>query len=1378
MVATSEVAASSAVSAVGATPAPQREVRYPASLAQQRFWVLDRLDPGNPSLNVAVRWRVEGELAVSAIEKAFQLILARHEVLRTFFIEEDGEPIQAAQASAPLHLASIDLTALPQADALVECDRIAQAEAQTPFNLAIAPLIRVTHVRVGSDVAILMVTTHHTVCDGWSIGLLAAEMGEICAALQSGRPPTVPELPVTYGEYACWQRQLIAEDGLSEDVEYWSKTLDGMGYFELPTDFRHKAGQAPVSSIRSVLLDRPLTDEFAAVARHHGCTMFMAALAALLTLLHRYTGATDVALGTQVAGRSHVEIENLVGLFINTLVLRTKLADDPEFRALLGQIREVVADALEHNTMPLEKVIETLRPKRYPGHNAVFSVNFIFQRSFVNNADYGKFRLVDLPSYSAGAMYDLNFFMVERPEGWRASCEFNAGLYEEKTIDRLLRHFVNILRAAAARPSLRISEIPIIDEAERHHLVFECNRTAASYPQHLSLPQLFDQQAARTPASIAVVAGGQALSYEQVGRRSDALAAELLRRGIGPGARVGVLVERSADLVIAPLAIMKAGSAYVPLDPVYPIGRLTQIVAQSSLAAIVAQTAVLPSPLSEMAPFIIADKIPVVDEIPGAAALPAVSADDTAYLIFTSGSTGQPKGVQIPHRALTNFLWSMQAKPGFTARDTIVAVTTICFDIAVLELFLPLTVGATTVIATDREARDGRLLLELLRRARAGVLQATPTTWRMLIEAGWHGDPPLRMLCGGEAIPRDLADQLLARNRELWNMYGPTETTIWSSAQRVTAEDAAVPIGPPIANTQFYVVDPHDEPVPQGAVGELLIGGDGVALGYWGMPGATRERFVPDKFRNLPGKRLYRTGDMVRMRRDEEWEFLGRADDQVKLRGFRIELGEIEAALLRHPQVRNAAAVAGEGAAHEPAIFAYVEPVDGEATEADQIVGELYLQLMQTLPGYMRPAAIAVIDRVPRLPNGKIDRQALPRSVPSGPLDGARSRPLNEIETRLQEIWCAVLGLETIDKSADFFDLGGHSLLAARLLARVEAVFGRRISLSALFDAPSFAGFAQLLQSSDHREFDFRQIARLQPRSTEPGIFAINNTGIYLTLSRRLGERLPVTALQLFDPSFPTGPMPASIEAIAARYVELVRHLQKNGPYAFLGWCNGGALAFEIARQLSEAGERVCQVIVIDSWVPGYLASLGWPRSKLADLSYRWKQIAADWAEVRGGQKTVRDFLAGRKLVNRLLRRRKEANPVTDAEYVAAERYDRWLVEYLDRLLRSYQPGRFGGRMTVMRSSREPAGRFLDPKLGWGGFAAAGVELVTIPGDHYSVFQEPGVSIMAQSIEAALGDALVSPEYRSAWHQYGPTLVAPDDLAWQPMPTTDANPPH
>ena len=1324
----------------------RRAVHYPASLAQQRFWVLDKLEPRNPALNVAVRWRIEGDLPAELIERAFVQIVERQETLRTSFIEIDGEPFQVVRPKVWLRVPSIDLTARPEAEAFAECDRIARTEATTPFDLALAPLIRVTYVRVRADIAIVLVTTHHTVCDGWSIGLLAREMGSICAALQVGCQPDLPHLPITYGNYAAWQRDVVLGDGLAPEIAYWSSALTGLEFFELPADFPRGSARGSAAAIQSQLLDRSLTDRLQLVAGQHGCTLFMLAYSALVTLLHRYSGATDIAIGTQVAGRYQVETENLVGLFINTLVLRADLTGEPTFAKVLDRARGIILDALDHEAMPLEKVIEVLTPKRYPGNNAVFSINFIYQRSFVTNTDYGTFRLVDVPSWSAGALHDLNFFMVERPEGWRLSCEFNKGLYLPASVERLLRHFVNILSAISGDPTLPIAAIPIIDESERHHLVVECNDTAAAYPRDLTLPQLFARQAAETPDAIAVVAGAQSLTYRDVDHRSDALARQLLSRGFGPSARVGVFVNRTADLVIVPLAILKTGNAYVPLDPTYPPGRLTQIIEQSGLAAIIAQSEIVP-PALRAVPIVASggasNSATMVDQPE-----PSIYAKDTAYVIFTSGSTGQPKGVQISHGALTNFLFAMRGTPGFTMGDTIVAVTTICFDIAALELFLPLTLGARVVIASEEETKDGRLLLSLLKQAQARVLQATPATWELLIEAGWRGDPELRMLCGGEPLPRHLAERLLDRSPELWNMYGPTETTIWSSAMRITRGDDPILIGPPMANTQFYVVDQNDALVPQGGVGELLIGGDGAAVGYWDMPALTRQRFPADWFREAPGAKLYRTGDLVRMRQDGEFQYLGRSDQQIKLRGFRIELGEIEAILFRHAGVRRAIAVAGESASGETAIFAYVELHGDEAAHHEQIVEALWADIAKMLPGYMRPQDIVVLDSIPLLPNGKIDRKALLLSASQKQPGRTRLQPLDDFETGLAQIWCEILGIESIDASADFFELGGHSLLAARLLARVEAVTGRRIGLSALFESRGFKAFADLLRSLRPREFDFRKVVRMGPHPADQSIFAINNTGIFLTLSQRLSEDQSITALQLFDPLSQTENLPGTIEEAAGQYLQLIREIQPGGPYVLLGWCNGGTLSFEIARQLEEAGEVVSRVFLVDTWIPGYHKRLGWLRSKLAHYSYRWGLIRLDWAMVRSGQKSFWDFIADRQTVQLFFGGGQIAAAYAEPAYAAAQVYDRWLLDYTTEMLKTYEPKRISGRLTIFRSTSEPTGRFLDPKLGWGGMASD-VDLILIPGDHYTVFSEPGVSLMAKCIRTALrsdlGDAVCDP---------------------------------
>ena len=839
-----------------------------------------------------------------------------------------------------------------------------------------------------------------------------------------------------------------------------------MRHFELLPDHARPPVQTANSNIVSVLLDRELTNRVAALAREHGCSLFMTALAALLVLLRRHSGEDDIAVGTQVAGRDHVEIENLVGLFINTLVLRTDLSGQPSFQELLARVRDGVSQAFEHRRMPIERVIDIVHPERDLSRNPLFSVNFIFQRSFIHDETYGGLRLIDMPSRSAGALYDLNFFMVERPNGWRASCEYNTDLFEEATVTALLRRFETVLSGIAVDPARPISAIPVMTEAERQTLLGEWNRTEAAYPANQTVVQLFEAQVASAPDAVAVVCGPRTMTYQELNAAADALAERLQAQGFAPGRRIGVLLERSADLVVALLAVLKSGSAYVPLDPAYPAARLIHVVKDGELAALVTRSGLherVETPGLQLV-MIDAAPAPLVNGGSVPRGQPA-GPDDIAYAIYTSGSTGLPKGVQIRHRSLVNLLWAMREKPGLQAGDTLLSVTTIAFDIAALEVFLPLIVGARLVIAREQET-VGAELLRVLRRSGATVMQATPVTWQLLLDAGWSGDPPLKMLCGGEALPRTLADRLLATGGELWNMYGPTETTIWSSALRVEPGTDPVPIGPPIANTQFYVADQEGTLVPPGAPGELLIGGDGVAAGYIGRPELTRERFITDPFRPDPAARLYRTGDLVRLRGSGNLEFLGRSDNQIKLRGFRIELGEIEATLLRHPDVTDAVAVIGSDPSGEAGIHAYVTinaPVPIPASMLRAWVG-------QSLPSYMVPSFVGFLPALPRTLNGKIDRRSLPApndedgSEASGSVSVEEAEPADDIQRRLVVIWRTLLGVHDITPASNFFELGGNSLLAAHLIARIETEFERRISLASLFQAATIGELAAVLR--------------------------------------------------------------------------------------------------------------------------------------------------------------------------------------------------------------------------------------------------------------------------------------------------------------------------
>jgi amino acid adenylation domain-containing protein len=1331
---------------VDAPSAPVPE-QLPCSLGQRRFWILDQLNPGDPSLNVAVRWRLEGTVSGTQLEKAFQHIIERHAVLRTGIATIGGEPVQLVQPRVSFRIPVIDLSQLPPAEAEQEALRIARTEAKASFDLSVPPLIRVTLVRQRERVSFLLVTAHHTICDGWSIGLLTRELTELCAAEYAGRAPVLPELPVSYADYAAWQADWSQTTDLQDDIEFWVKRLRGAKQFEVYPDRPRPAVQGTHGEIESTLLDRNLTDRLHELARRQGCTLFMVSLAALLALLQRYTGAEDISVGTQVAGRDDTDLESIVGMFINTLVLRVDVAGDPDFPALCQRVKEVVTEAFEHQQVPLERLIEVLRPPRDPSRNPLFSVNFIFQRSFITNASGGSFDLIDMPSVSAGAMYDLNFFMVERPDGWRASCEFNTDLFERATITRLLGHFNNILQALVRDERRPISALPMLSEAERRALIVDRNNTTFDYSRQRAVTDLFVARAIRTPEATAVVCGRTRMSYRDLDVAANRLANLLRMRGIAPSSRVGVFVGRSPDLVIALLAVLKAGCAYIPLDPIYPKDRLRHVIDDSRVAILISKSEYQERLPEHRVPLVLLDSdandiAAHSSEAPDCRSSP----DDIAYVIYTSGSTGKPKGVQIPHIALTNFLCAMQREPGLTADDSLLSVTTISFDIAALEIFLPLVTGARLVIARENETTDGRELLALLNEHSISVMQATPVTWQLLLESGWTGQPRLKkMLCGGEALPRKLAQALLDCGGELWNMYGPTETTIWSSALRVTSGEQPVPIGPPIANTQFYVVDAQQNLVPVGVPGELIIGGDGVGRGYVNLPKLTAEKFPPDTFRDLPSARVYRTGDLVRARLDGSLEFLGRADQQIKLRGYRIELGEIEAALAGHADVAEAVAHAGKARNGDGAIWVYVVPVHG-GRGTEQLVTDLQQRLRKLLPAYMQPASIMVLASLPRTLNGKVDRKALPEPQEVQVQRANVAAPASETERRLANIWRAVLDLEAIDRTANFFEIGGHSVLAARLAARIETEFGRRLSLATLFKSPSIEEQALVLDAHAGRQFDFRQVVKLQPNGARPAIIAINNTGIFYGLSKRLGTDQPFTCLQLFDPTDRDVPLPETVEALAAEYVRLIRSVQPQGPYALLGWCVAGALTFETARQLAASGQSISMLAMVDTWAPGHLKRLGRIRGKLTDYSYRWQLIRREFRKVRRAQMSFGKFLSNRVLVKSLKRllggtAPPEAAASQDERKVQAspEAYDQWLLHYLEDGIKRYEPKPFNVHLTLFRSEEEPRGLFIDSAMGWGPFARSGVQVIIIDGDHFSVFSDPGVEQMAASIAKTLG---------------------------------------
>jgi amino acid adenylation domain-containing protein len=1335
---------------------------YPCSQSQQRFWFEEELHPRNPGLNVAVRWQLIGDLSDAHLAAAWRLLVARHAALRTAFATLDGEPVQVVATHIDFTLRVVDLRHLDESQRLAEADRLAQAEAHASFDIKVAPLLRATRLVIADHTSTLLVTAHHTICDGWSVGILARDMGAICAAMQSGGTPALPELPVSFAEYAVWEREAAAAPGIPEAEAAFAQTLlHDYQQFELLPDFPRPALQTANGAITSVLLDRELTDGLAALARSNGCTLFVAALSALLTLLHRYSGETDITLGTQVAGRDDEDLENVVGCFINTIALRGDLSGDPTFSEFLARMSAGISDAFEMRHVPLERLIQAVKPKRDLSRNALFSVNFIFQRSFIRNETYGEFALVDLPSRSAGALYDLNLFMVERPEGWRASCEYNTDLFAPETIGGLLERFRNVLGAIVSDPRRPLSRIPVLSAADRQMLAVDANRTHAEYPANETVSRVFSAQVERSPHATAILWGEQTLTYAQLDASVNRLTRELLERGVRRGDRVGVMLERSPQLVVALLAVLKAGAAYVPLDPAYPRDRLAYIIESARLVTVITHSALTDRLTADNSCIALDVGAATIAQHSGAAFEQSASSADVAYVIYTSGSTGRPKGVAIQQRALLNLLFAMRESPGLTALDTLVAVTTVSFDIAGLELFLPLIVGARLVLTVETDVADGKALLRLLKSARATIMQATPVTWQLLIDGGWHGEPQLTMLCGGEALPRVLAQQLLERGPDLWNMYGPTETTIWSSAVRVLPGPGPVLIGPPIANTQFYVLDPHGDLVPPGVPGELYIGGDGVALGYFERDDLTRERFVPDPFGPTAGAKMYRTGDVVRTRSGNCLEFLGRADHQIKLRGFRIELGEIEAALLRDASVAEAVVVCTADASGEPALHAYV------VAKASVVVTSawpltLRAALTATLPAYMLPAPIVAVAALPRTPNGKIDRAALPAVVSPGN-EEAPEPPETDVEIALTQMIGGLLKRERIGRNADIFALGFHSLLAVRLVEQVARRFDIELPLRAMFDSPTVCGLAAFITASLGRlkaAGPDQAIAIIHPAGGRtPFVYFHNDlwsAGLYC---RRLAAIMdPQQPFFAIAPHGSNGlPVLNTIESMAEDYLIRLRKVQPHGPYRLGGFCAGGLVAYELARRLQALGETVEDLVLLNTGAPARRAVLfGDIILRVVGLDQRLDASIRErvcWNVVRvfdaigHGPKAALGFLALRLRAALARVSGSSDDSKNDAELVELRRGSPETENYFANLVAAltYHPKPYAGDMQFIYAIHQ-RGTPGDPTTGWGRLAR-NVTVIPVQGTHLSLIRDD-VERAAIAIDAILQRPVTKPAAR------------------------------
>ena len=1029
-------------------PVPRGEgVSLPLSFAQQRLWILDQLEPGSFAYNLAAALKLHGDLAVGAFGAAIAEIVRRHESLRTVFrTDPEGEPRQVILPAGDRPLPLIDLTALPAPERTAEATRLAAQDALRPFDLTRGPLLRTTLLRLAGAEHALLLAMHHVVTDGWSIGIFTRELTALYRAFVAGAPSPLRSLPLQYADFAAWQRQWLQGEVLEEQVRYWKRHLTGAPpVLEMPADRLRPAVQSHRGGRCWLTLPAAFGPLLAAESRRLEVTPFMALLAAFAALLRRYSGEEDLVVGTPIANRGRRELEELIGFFANTLALRVDAGGDPAFADLARRVREAALGAYAHQDIPFERLVDELQPERNLGYSPVFQVMFVLQNAPPPELELGNLTFSAMEVEEGRAQFDLSLALMEFGGEWLARLEYGSDLFDAATAERLLGHYGALLAGALAAPRTQISALPLLSAAERRELLVACNDTAADFPAELTVHELFEAAARRTPEAVAVSVGGvggRRLLYGELDARADRLARRLVGLGVGPDVPVGLCLERTPEMVVAMLAVLKAGGAYVPLDPSYPRERLAVILEDAGAPVLLADRASLAALPAHRATVI--DPAEVVDGDEAAGLLPRRALPESlAYVIFTSGSTGRPKGVAVRHRGVVNYLSAMARRPGVEASDVLLALTTLSFDIHVTELLLPLAVGARVELVDRETAADPERLGAVIEAAGVTVMQATPATWTLLLEGGWAGRPGLRVLAGGEALPASLAERLLARVGALWNVYGPTETTVWSTLHPVSPEERRISIGRPLANTAVHLLEPSGEPAPVGVAGELCIGGEGLARGYHGRPDLTAERFVPDPF-GPAGSRLYRTGDLARRQPGGDLEFLGRIDHQVKVRGFRIELGEIEAALLRLPGVAQATVVAREGAAGERRLIAFLVAEPGAAPAVDA----LRAGLQERLPDYMVPAAFVTLDALPLTPSGKVDRRALSRLALDAALLAAAGAaaadgqeyvaPRDETESVLAELWAGLLGRERVGVLDNFFSLGGDSILAIQLVTRAR----------------------------------------------------------------------------------------------------------------------------------------------------------------------------------------------------------------------------------------------------------------------------------------------------------------------------------------------------
>ena len=1286
----------------------------PLSSEQEQIWLHAILVPGLPLYNETVAIRFRGELSLDALESSLYELRRRHDILRTTIEEHNGTPFQHICDATRFKVEATDLSSLPQGEKEQQAAALVSEFVTRVFDLAQGPLLRALVVKFGIRESYIYLTFHHLIFDGVSIHrVVIPELVEFYKAFIAGQKLMLPKVKMSYADYASSQKTKV-DSSRTESLNFLKAKLANLSSLSLPTD-RPKTPQTSLrGATHTFTMDQSTSDSIRAMARRQKSTVFNVVFASFVVLLARYSDTADVTIGTTYDGRVGTELEDILGCFLNMLLLRTNLSGDPNLSDVIARVRETTLEAMEHANVPFQDVVHECLKRASIG-DAPVQVVFSFQPPSFELPE--GWELDSFAISNGTAKFDLHVEFEEQDGIFRGRLLYNTDLFDFVTIEALQRHWMNLLRAALAEPETVIWELPLLTASEQEWHCNTLNQTQRDFAQ-LCVQELFVQKAVSIPHQTAVSCGSRSLTYGQLDRCSANIAQHLLNIGFGPGTVIGLMVDRSPEMLAALLGIMRAGATYVPMDPNYPAARLEHMLKASGASLLLTQASLKSClPNVQILSLNVADcLIPPTDEKIHSS-LPKVSLSASAYIIFTSGSTGVPKGVEIPHVAVTNLLCSMLETPGIRADDVLLSVTSVCFDIAALELFLPLIAGARVEIASAEEAANPELLAERIRDSAATILQATPVSWRMLIENGWTGSPDIKILCGGEALTENLAQQLQQCSSSVWNMYGPTETTIWSSCARIERDFSQITLGEPVANTKLYVLDTHRNLVPAGVGGELYIGGTGLAVGYHGQPDVTRDRFPFVSLKNDETSRLYRTGDRVKRLRDGSLVFLGRTDRQVKLNGFRIELGEIEQVLNSLPGVQESVVIKSPHPSAGDILVGFIIPKVEYTLDLEGVRSGL----KEFLPHYMQPAKLHILTDVPLTPNGKLDRNRLPELILDEDIT-VKEPPLPGTEQVLSNIWCELLQVPAVGRRDNFFDMGGHSLLAARFIARASRAFGHTFTLASLVQAPTIAQFASIVHG--HSAPDARMAKR---GSTGKQLLWIGAETWLMQLARYLHSDLTLYTLTLDTTSFSDGNTVRTIEAMAAQVVQHIREVQPQGPYLLGGYCLHSLLALEVAQQLQASGEEIALLVMADIYAPGLVSAgplVDRVVKRVRSESFRFSRL------IRWPVREWGPYVSHRW--ERLF------NQIKGVESLPA--YPRDLQEALEGAEPRYRSTPYHGKVLFLESDE---GRLFEPTTSesWNQLFTD-VEVYSYPGEHESVLKEPQLGLAAEAIQKSIDRVL------------------------------------